>query len=60
MDNFVRIGNSEAKKGGNNTWLARTDDVNVYIEHCKKLKPSVYSSEFLGIAFPCTVNGLFL
>ena len=45
MDNFVRRGNSEAEKGGNNTRLARTDDVNVYIEYCKKLKPSIYSSE---------------
>ena len=45
VDNFVRRGNSEAEKGGNNTRLARTDDVNVYIEYCKKLKPSIYSSE---------------
>ena len=45
MDNFVRRGNSEAEQGGNNTRLARTDDVNVYIEYCKKSKPSIYSSE---------------
>ena len=36
--NFVRRGNSEAEKRGNNTRLARTDDVNVYIEYCKKIK----------------------
>ena len=29
VDNFVRRGNSEAEKGGNNTRLARTDNVNV-------------------------------
>ena len=45
VDNFVRRGNSEAEQGGNNTRLARTDDVNVYIEYCKKSKPSIYSSE---------------
>ena len=49
VDNFVRIGfrrgNSEAEKGGNNTRLTRSDDVNVYIEYCKKSKPSIYSSE---------------
>ena len=39
VDNFVRRGNSEAEKGGKNTRLARTDDVNVYIEYCKKSKP---------------------
>ena len=47
VENFVRRGNSEAEKGGNNTRLACTDDVNVYIEYCKKLKPSIYSSESL-------------
>ena len=45
VDNFVRRGNSEAEKGGNNTRLARTDDVNVYIEYCKKSQRSIYSSE---------------
>ena len=40
-------GNSEVKKGVNNTQLAHTADVNVYIEYCKKLKPSIYSSESL-------------
>ena len=38
VDNFVRRGNSEAKKGRNDTRLARIDDVNVYIEYCKKIK----------------------
>ena len=33
VDNFVRRGNSEAEKGGNNTRLAHTDDVNVYFEY---------------------------
>ena len=47
MDNFVHRGNSEAEKGANNTWLAGMDDVNVYIEYCKKLKPNIYSSESL-------------
>ena len=37
-DNFVRRGNSEAEKGRNNTRLARTDDLNVFFEHCKKIK----------------------
>ena len=41
VDNFVRRGNSEAEKRGNNTRLARTDDVNVYIEYCKKSKRSI-------------------
>ena len=45
MSDGTAHGNSEAKKGGNNTRLVRTDDVNVYIEYCKKLKPSIYSSE---------------
>ena len=45
VDNFVRRGNSEAEKRGNNTRLARTDDVNVYIEYCKKSKRGIYGSE---------------
>ncbi|XP_068738452.1 uncharacterized protein [Montipora capricornis] len=45
VDNFVRRGNAEAERGGNKTRLARTDDVNIYVEYCKKSKPSIYSNE---------------
>lgn len=45
VDNFVRKGHVEAGKGGNKTRLARTDDVNYYVEYCKKVQPSIYSSE---------------
>ena len=38
VDNFVRRGNVEAEKGGNKTHLACTDDVNIYVEYCKKTK----------------------
>ena len=38
---FVRTGDSEAETEGNKIQLARTDDVNVYIEYCKKSKPNI-------------------
>ena len=45
IDSFLRDGKCEAGKGGNKTRQARTDDVNVYIEYCKKTRPSMYSTE---------------
>ena len=45
IDNFVRKGQVTAGEGGNRTRLARTDDVNYYVEYCKKVQPSIYSSE---------------
>ena len=45
VDNFVRKGHFEAGKGGNKTRSTRTDDVNYYVEYCKKVQPSIYSSE---------------
>jgi len=43
--NFVRKGHVAAGEGGNRTSLARTDDVNYYVEYCKKVQPSIDSSE---------------
>ena len=37
VDNFVCKGHVEANKGGNKTRLARADDVNYYVEYCKKI-----------------------
>ena len=45
IDNFVRKGQVTAGEGGNRTRLARTDDVNYYVEYCKKVQPSIYSCE---------------
>jgi transposase len=45
INNFIRNGHCNAGKGGNYDRLARTNNLNIYIEYCKKQRPSTYGFE---------------
>ena len=45
VDRFVRTGSVQPGVGGNKIRTARTDDVVLYTEFCKRQRPSVYASE---------------
>ena len=45
VDNFICRRNIEDNKGGNDTWSAHADAVNIDIEFCKTTNPSIYRSE---------------
>lgn len=44
-DLFVRTGSTKPKKGGNHKRTCRTDDTIEYVEHLKRIKPSIYPYE---------------
>ena len=45
VDRFVRTGSVQPGVGGNRLRTARTDDVVLYTEFCKRQRPSMYASE---------------
>ena len=45
VDRFVRTGSVQPGVGGNKIRTARTDDVVLYTEFCKRQRPSVYAAE---------------
>ena len=45
VDRFVRTGSVQPGAGGNKIRTARTDDVVLYTEFCKRQRPSVCAAE---------------
>ena len=45
VDRYLTTGNIEPGVGGNRSRTARTDDVILYTEFCKKEKPTMYAKE---------------
>ena len=45
VDRFLRTGSVQPGVGGNKIRTARTDDVVLYTEFCKRQRPSVYAAE---------------